>query len=199
MNNPILDPARVSEIHGNLWRGNFPLNKDREVDFAQLDSLIGSEKSGLIQICLTDNTGEVDLLEVLERTYACKFTRSAPPFLDPQWDPALMHAMPYQNRLLCWWPIEGGTTPDVTGPSAQSYDFEGLIDFISRLNEMSAKKIYVHCLNGTDRTGAVAAAYAIRNMSMSLDTAIDWASRTAAHKMSQPYLDLVKAFSSGGH
>lgn len=193
----ILDPKRVSQISGNFWRGNFPLNKNKEVDFPLLDSLIGSGSSGLVHVCLTDNTGEVDLLEVLERTYGCKFTRNAPPFLDPKWDPMQFHQMAGQNRYLYWWPIEGGTTPDVTGPSPQSYNFRGLMAFIDQILHANSKKVYVHCMNGTDRTGAIAAAYAIKYLGMSYDVAIEWASRTPAGKMSQPYLDLVKAFSSG--
>lgn len=187
-----LDPKRVSCISGNLWRGNFPL-KGRAVDFDGLDLLLGSASCGTAEICLTDNAGEADVLEILESTYDCKFTRELPPFNSKGWDPMQFHQKPGTNRYLYWWPIEGGSTPDVTGPGG--YNFKGLVAFIAQILKESPRKVYVHCMNGTDRTGAVAAAYAIRYMGANLDDAIAWSARTNAGRMSQPYVDLVTTFS----
>jgi hypothetical protein len=211
-----LIPERVSNIHANIWRGNFPLTPPvviPDVYFLLLNELlnIGPDQD-FIQICLTDNTGELDYLQVLERTYRCKFTRSTPPFADPTWDPRIAHQQfrlltneeiakdplgefkhKTQNRWVIWWPIEGGTTPDVTGPGL-GYNFAGLIAFIGRFIDESDAKVYIHCLNGTDRTGAVAAALAHVYKDMNADEAIAFASSTPAGTMDKPYLDLVRHF-----
>lgn len=190
----VLDPKRVSCISGNFWRGNFPLTKDRQVDFNQLEQLMGVGGNGLVEICLTDNAGEADLLAILEATYGCQFTRHLPPFQEPGWDPSKFHQQPGQQRWLYWWPIEGGTTPDVM--STPGYNFIGLVKFVAQIiKENPQRRIYVHCMNGTDRTGAVAAGYAIKYMGAKLDDAISWSARTPAGRMSQPYVDLVTAFS----
>jgi len=194
-----LIPERVSNIHANIWRGNFPLTKgdlDPIVDFPQLESLLNvTPDQDLIEICLTDNTGEVEYLELLELVYGAKFTRSAPPFSDPTWDPRHCFQKADTNRWVIWWPIEGGTTPDVTGPGV-GYNFRGLIAYLTRFiaETINETKVYVHCLNGTDRTGAVAAAIAFEHKGMSAKQAIEFASSTPAGTMSEPYLQLVRHY-----
>jgi protein-tyrosine phosphatase len=190
-----LNPARVAQIQGGLYRGNFPL-KGRDVDFEQLAALTDQGDRGIVEVCLTDNTGELDLLEILERTYGASFTRVAPPFQDPNYRHGAMYQQSESNRWVVWWPIEGGTTPDVTGPGQQSYNFVGLINFLQKLTAEDSRRVYVHCMNGTDRTGAVAAGYAIKAMGMNLKQAMDFAASVkAAGVMSQPYQDLVAWYS----
>jgi protein-tyrosine phosphatase len=188
------DPSRVSQIHSTLWRGNFPI-KGREVDFDGLAAII-KPTAGLVEVCLTDNTGELDLLEILERTYGAKFTRVSPPFQSVDWNPATIYQKESDSHFVVWWPIEGGTTPDVTGPNSQSYNFVGLINFLKSFVENDSRSIYVHCMNGTDRTGAVAAGYAIRAMNMNLEEAMSFAdSVKSAGTMSTPYRNLVEWYS----
>lgn len=192
-----LDPKRVAQFHGNLYRGNFPLI-GQEVAFNQLTELLGAQTNSIVEICLTDNTGELPLLEILERTYDTKFTRSAPPFDDALWAPGKVKQQPGQRHYVCWWPIEGGSTPDVLGPDPYSYDFIGLIEFLVNFQLLENSKVYIHCMNGTDRTGAVVAGYAMRALKMNIHDAFKLANAVpAAGKMSQPYVELVNAY--GAH
>jgi protein tyrosine/serine phosphatase len=55
--------------------------------------------------------------------------------------------------------------------------------------------VYVHCRNGTDRTGASVAAFAMREMGYTLDEAFKLAdSVKAAGTMNSDYVALVKAY-----
>ncbi len=183
------DPKRCAQVKGRLYRGTFPVT-GRTIDFVGLSKLIDMEH-GLLEVVLTDNTGELDLLKIVEETYECAFTRAAPPFSDPTWQPP-QATKPRTDFSCMWWPIEGGTTPDVTGPEALSYNFVGLVDCLHHVLQTFQGAIYVHCMNGTDRTGAVVAGYAMKYMGMSLEQAYAFSgSVKGAGYMSKPYRDLI--------
>jgi len=66
---------------------------------------------------------------------------------------------------------------------------------MEKLRSLENSVVYIHCMNGTDRTGAVVAAYAITYMDMDLDQAMAFAdSLKPAGVMNPDYQALVKAY-----
>ena len=115
-----------------------------------------------------------------------QFNQTSPP-----WNPGELHG---DSDKVMWWQIEGGKDSIVLGPGVVSYNFIGYVERLVVLNKMGIP-IYVHCMNGTDRTGASVAAFAMRVMGYSLKQAFTLAdSLKAAGTMNADYVKLVKAY-----
>ena len=210
----VFDPNRCALVEmcdlTPVWRGNIPINKVGEFAYHEMAVALDIEPGqALVDISLIDNIkgGERDQWLVELNAYGVpvsKFpggTNIPPQFNQPKWDPAhlLGDGIKLRNGMapghLCWWQIEGGHDGIVLGPEKQSYNFIGLIEYIGILRQGDGLFLYFHCMNGTDRTGAVVAGYAMRYMGMDLHAALEFAaSIPAAGVMSDPYKDLVGAY-----
>lgn len=211
----VFDPNRCSLVemcdYTPVWRGNIPINAKGEFAYHEMAIALDIEPGyGLIDVSLIDNIkgGERDkwLVELNAYEVPVKDFPSGPDippqFNQPKWNPArlLGNGIKLRNGTapghLCWWQIEGGHDGVVLGPEKQSYNFIGLIEYLGILRQGDGLFVYFHCMNGTDRTGAVAAAYAMRYLGMDLEMAMAFAASVPdAGVMSDPYKQLVKAYS----
>lgn len=209
------DPKRCSCIDKvgttQVWRGNIPINEQGK--FAYHEMAIGLDLEpgmALLDVSLIDNIkgGERDQWKVELDAYGVSLSqfpggKNIPPqFNQANWNPARMlgDGVHLINGVapghLVWWQIEGGSDGIVLGPEDKSYNFIGLIDFFEALRMLPNTLVYFHCMNGTDRTGAVVAAYAMRYMGLDLEMAMKFAASVPdAGVMSDPYKALVKAYS----
>lgn len=202
----VFDPKRCAHVGGNLWRGNLPLNSNRDFAFDELVAVLGIESHDpFVDVSVIDNVAgsERDVWLKEMEAFAIdvdaewpqnrpdippQFNQTAPP-----WKPNKMRGV-LNNASLVWWQIEGGDNPTVLGPSSASYNFIGFIEYVAWMNTLGAP-IYVHCMNGTDRTGATVAAFAMRALGYSLKDAFELAdSVPAAGTMNRDYVKLVKAY-----
>jgi len=210
----VFDPKRCSCIDKTgtteIWRGNIPINKNG--DFAYHEMVVGLEidhDTVLVDVSVIDNIQGAERDQWLVELGAYNVGVTAfpggvnipPQFNQPNWDPArllgdgikLKHGKAPGH--LVWWQIEGNANPGTLGPAAQSYNFIGFIEYLGVLRELDKGLVYIHCMNGTDRTGATVAAYAMRYMGMDLDTAMKFAASVPqAGIMNDDYKRLVAAY-----
>lgn len=194
-----------------MWRGNIPINVSGHFAYHELTVALGLEVGDvLVDVSLIDNVDGSERSQWLVEVSAFGIDASSdfpggsdipPQFNQPGWNPARL--LGDEVRMaggvapghLVWWQIEGGATPDVLGPDPRSYNFTGLIEYMGVLRQTRDAVVYFHCMNGTDRTGAVVAGYAMRWMGMDLAKARSLADRVnAAGKMSPPYEQLVETY-----
>jgi len=202
----IFDPKRCAHVGGNLWRGNLPLKGNRTFAFRKLIDVLGVGPSdSFVVVSLIDNVqgSERDVWQAEMEAFGVDIDAEWPrnrPDIPPQfnqttppWKPDKMRGQ-LHNGVVVWWQIEGGDNPIVLGPSNASYNFIGFIEYLAWLNSLGAP-VYVHCMNGTDRTGATVAAFSMRVLGESLQGAFELAdSVPAAGTMNQDYVSLVKAY-----
>lgn len=210
----VFDPHRCACFDkvgtAQVWRGNLPLNKEGE--FAYHEMAVGLDLepgTRLIDVSLIDNVqnSERDQWKIELDAYSVPGSLFPPgPAIPPQfnqtnWNPAqlLGDGIKLKNGSapgnLVWWQIEGGHDGIVLGPAVQSYNFIGLLKYLGELRQLDDVLIYIHCMNGTDRTGAVVAGYAITYMEMDLDAAMELAnSLVPAGVMNPDYKALVRAY-----
>lgn len=211
----IFDPNRCACIDTvgstKIWRGNLPLNRNGDFSYHEMSMTLDlGPGESLIDVSLIDNVqgSERDQWATELSTYGIgqDFFPSGPTippqFNQPDWNPAqlLGDGIHLKNGTkapgkLVWWQIEGGHDGIVLGPAVQSYNFIGLIDYLGVLRKIPDSVIYFHCMNGTDRTGAVVAAYAITYLDMDLPQAMSLAnSLKPAGTMNPDYVALVQAY-----
>ena len=190
----VFDPARCACIDKTestqIWRGNLPLNKNGEFAYHEMVVALDIEPDWqIIDVSLIDNIEGAEreqwMVELL--TYGLHpvifpdIPNTPPQFNQPNWDPRrlLGDGIHLKNGLApgswVWWQIEGGHDGIALGPEIRSYNFIGLLKYMEKLRSLENAVIYIHCMNGTDRTGAVVAAYAITYMDMDLDQAMEFA------------------------
>jgi hypothetical protein len=200
----VFDPNRCAHVGENLWRGNLPLRADRTFAFDELRKVLGIDSStSFVDVSVIDNVKgserdvwqpEVEAFGVdVDATWPSNRPDIPPQFNQtiPAWNPGSLHGS--TDRLM-WWQIEGGDNSIVLGPSKRSYNFIGYVERLAELNGIGCP-VYVHCMNGTDRTGASVAAFAMRVMGYTLDQAFKLAdSVKAAGTMNSDYVELVKAY-----
>lgn len=200
----VFDPNRCAHVGGNLWRGNLPLRADRSFAFEELRKVLGIDAgTRFIDVSVIDNVKgserdvwqpEMEAFGVdVDTTWPDDRLDIPPQFnqVAPPWNPGQMHG---DTDRVVWWQIEGGDNPIVLGPSAKSYNFIGYVDRLAELNQIGCP-VYVHCMNGTDRTGASVAAFAMKVMGYSLAKAFELAdSLKAAGTMNADYIELVRAY-----
>jgi hypothetical protein len=209
------DPSRAALVDGSgeapVWRGNLPINARNQIAYHELVNTLGLDVGdSLIDVSLIDNVEGSERAQWLVEMAAFGIDVDSEfpsgPNVPPQWNQSSWNP----GRLLgdcvrqvggtppghiVWWPIEGGTTPDVLGPDPRSYNFVGLIEYLGILRNRRGSIVYFHCMNGSDRTGAVVAGYAMRWMGASLAKAVVLANRVAAAgQMSHPYSQLVETY-----
>lgn len=211
----VFDPTRTACIDETstttVWRGNLPIDAGGHLAYPEISAALGLAKDcSFVDVSLIDNIagGERDrwLLELeaygVDADVEFPSGPNVPPqFQQPNWNPGKLlgttatYPAGSAPGSLVWWQIEGGDTPDVLGPALRSYNFVGLIEYMGVLRQLPSSAVYVHCMNGTDRTGAVVAAYGIRWQGLSLDEAFAKAdSLTAAGTMNADYQRLVQAY-----
>jgi len=210
----VFDPNRCALVemcdHTPVWRGNIPINKSGDFAYHEMAVALDIEPGhALVDVSLIDNIKGSERPQWLVELKAYGVPVSdfpggpniPPQFNQPKWSPArlLGDGIRLRNGTapghLCWWQIEGGEDGIVLGPAVQSYNFIGLIDYLGILRQGDGLFIYFHCMNGTDRTGAVVAAYAMRHMGMGLEEAMRLAASVpAAGVMSESYKNLVAAY-----
>jgi len=210
----VFDPARCECFDKTdstqVWRGNLPLNKNGDFAYHEMSVALDIDPGcSLIDVSLIDNIHGserdqwiVELAAYGVNPIAFPPAQNIPPqFNQPKWDPGklLGNGVYLKNGMapghLVWWQIEGGHDGIVLGPETKSYNFIGLLKFLGVLRTAHNSLIYIHCMNGTDRTGAVVAAYAITYLGMDLDRAMTFAdSLKPAGTMNDDYKALVKAY-----
>lgn len=208
------DPNRCSCIDkvGNttIWRGNTPLNKEGYFAYHEMAIALDLDpETLLVDVSLIDNIrgGEREQWLAEIGAYGVKVTsfpkgsNIPPQFNQKDWNPACLLGsslkLPTGDALghLVWWQIEGGHDEIVLGPEVRSYNFIGFLEYLGTLRLMENAVLYIHCMNGTDRTGATVAAYAMRYLGMDLDMAMLFASSVPqAGIMSEDYKQLVAAY-----
>lgn len=204
----VFDPNRCAHVDGNLWRGNLPLSRDLSLADGELRNVLGiDDTTNYFDVSLIDNVegserdvwlAEMDAFDVNVSHYFPQNRPDIPPQFN-QTEPLFQPARAFlvtdpKPRSVVWWQIEGGDNPIVLGPDKHSYNFIGLLERIGELCERGLP-VYVHCMNGTDRTGAVVAGYALRYMGLSLNEAFKLAAAVpAAGTMNPDYRDLVLAY-----
>lgn len=217
------DPKRVAEIRlpGDrsphlLVRGNMPLVNGyfayEDIEDA-LDLTLADDR--FISVSLIDNTGErsswsmeIDAFGVQGKDYP---SVNWPPYLrQPNWDPSQLlgtDTLSYGGRFyrgranMIWWPFEGMSEQDEAHPEvflhSPGWNFSGLVDHITgmyRDGKAPVSAIYVHCMLGADRTGALHAGLLI-NAGQDVDEAIQIVSNaTAAGAPSMDYQRLIRAY-----
>jgi hypothetical protein len=200
----VFDPRRCAHVGENLWRGNLPLLADKTFAFDELREVLGIGPSDpFVDVSVIDNVegSERDVWQAemgafginVGATWPRNRIDIPPQFnqVTPPWDPGTLHG---DDDCVMWWQIEGGEDAIVLGPDVKSYNFIGYVERLAELNEIGCP-VYVHCMNGTDRTGASVAAFAMRVMGYTLEDAFELAdSVEAAGKMNADYVKLVKAY-----
>lgn len=210
------DPARTQLIEKvgttQIWRGNIPLNASGEFAYDEISQALAfSAPTSFNDLSLIDNVQgserpqwmvELEAYGVKASSVFPSGPNIPPQFNQPHWNPARVFGQQIKTPTstgpghLIWWQIEGGSTLDVLGPAQQSYNFIGLMEYMGTLRNLPDSILYFHCMNGTDRTGAVVAGYAMKWMGKSLEEAMALANNLpAAGTMSVPYQQLVKAYS----
>ena len=210
----VFDPSRCSLVElcdqTPVWRGNLPINKQGEFAYHEMAMALDIEAgTALVDVSLIDNIkgAERDQWLVELKAYGVSVsdfpggTNIPPQFNQPNWEAAKLRGTGVHLRHgvapghLVWWQIEGEDNPSTLGPDKQSYNFIGLLEFLGVLRQGHGLFLYFHCMNGTDRTGAVAAAYGMRYMGMDLDAAMKFAASVPdAGVMSDPYKQLVAGY-----
>ena len=197
----VFDPNRCAHVTDNLWRGNLPLRADLSLADGELRNLFKiSDTTNYIDVSLIDNVdgserepwlAEMSAFEVDVDKYFPQNRSNIPPQFNqesPTFNPSRCFLCPKPKpRSVVWWQIEGGDDSIVLGPDRQSYNFIGLMERMGELCERGVP-VYVHGMNGTDRTGAV--------IGLTLKEAFDLAdSVSAAGTMNPDYRKLVQAYS----
>lgn len=218
------DPKRVAEVQlpgprspHLLVRGNMPLTDGyfayQGIEDA-LDMIFQSDR--FVSVSLIDNTGErdswseeLDAFGVLPEHFPAE---NWPPYLrQPAWNPEILQGtgilrygdLPFTRTRanLLWWPFEGMSEQDEDNAKvflhAPGWDFAGLVDHLYGIyldEHQPSTVIYMHCMLGADRTGALHAGLLIR-AGLNADEALQVASQaTEAGAPSMNYQRLVHAY-----
>lgn len=219
------DPKRVAEIllpgaksPHLLVRGNMPLNPDGGFAYQEIEEAVNMTfiQDRFVDVSLIDNTGErdswsteVEAFHVQPDTYPAA---NWPPYLhQPNWNPkgflgndSLSYGKPPRNRTrahLVWWPFEGlppNTDPEVF-LTAPGWDFGGLVEYLYGLyrnDQAPPTVIYIHCMLGADRTGALHAGLLVKS-GIGIDEALQIVSQaTDAGSPSPDYRRLARAYAA---
>lgn len=204
----VFDINRCAHVAKTVWRGNLPLRADSTFADGELRNLFHiPDTSHYIVVSLIDNVNgserdpwltEMGAFHVNVADFFPQNRDDIPPQFnqtDPPFHPGrcFLHSKP-KPRSIMWWQIEGGDNEIVLGPSSKSYNFIGLMERMGELCERGIP-VYVHCMNGTDRTGAVVAGFALRYLNSSLEEAFKLANSVkAAGMMNDDYRALVRAY-----
>jgi hypothetical protein len=208
------DPTRVAVVDSFkgsvLVRGPFPITSDGSFAYSGIlqRSGVGRTFSSVVSISLIDCTGEHDMLRAEEEAFGLSdlWPQSYwPPFTQSGYDSRAVHGSSvlaedgsrYPGGMI-WWPIEGLARNQ--DPSQMmgwpGYNLVGLIDYLHELlSAPESRLIYFHCSLGADRTGGLAACYAMRYMGMDFSHALSFASRaTPAGSPNEDYVRLIEEF-----
>jgi hypothetical protein len=218
------DPKRVSEIHlpnfkspHLMVRGNLPLI-DGKFAYREIENTLDMTFSDDRFLCvsLIDNTGErgswAEEFEAFQVSTDGYPAANWPPYLhQPDWSPRIplgngvLHFGPEgQTRSkanLVWWPFEGMSEQDTGNPEvflkSPGWNFGGLVEYLHEIYHdwsIPSSVLYLHCMLGADRTGALVAGLMIRS-GMDVGTALQIVSQeTAAGAPSMDYQRLVRAY-----
>ncbi len=210
------DPARVAVVDSHngsvLARGPFPVTSSGDFAYSGILQKVGTGPtphfSSIVVISLIDCTGEADMLRAELSTFGLPLLWEPsywPPYERPDYDPRAAHGSGLRAEdgvsypgSLSWWPIEGLSADQDPGPflGSPGYDLDGLVNHVrDLLTDPDSRVVYFHCSLGADRTGALAACYAIRHMGMDLTKALDFVSRaTPAGPPNADYVRLIEEF-----
>lgn len=193
-----------------IWRGNIPINANGAFAYHEMVAGLGmGPDTLLVDVSVIDNVkgGERPQWLVELGAYGVPVTEfpggpTIPPqFNQANWDPGCLlgDGIKVPNGKapghLVWWQIEGGANPITLGPSPKSYNFIGFLEYLGALRKLKNALVYIHCMNGTDRTGATVAAYAMRYLGMDLQAAMKLAAAVPqAGVMNKDYKELVGAY-----
>lgn len=165
----------------------------------------------LLDVCLIDNVGERWAFAPEMKAFGVDPdveypTTYWPPYLQAGYNPKKYNGTIITTEgfaaigSIVWWPIEG--LPDGHDPTvyleSPGWNLNGLVGFL--MDVMAQDKvqtaIYMHCMVGSDRTGAAHIGYLMKSMGMSLQKAIDAASKITKAPPPRPpdYMNLVQAY-----
>lgn len=167
-----------------------------------------------ISTSFIDNTGERSPWSAELKAFgedSGKFPDGSwPPYIrQPDWNPKtflgngnLVYGSLVRSRAnLIWWPFEGMSVSDDPKVFLHSpgWDFAGCVEYLYSLytdSKEPATVLYVHCMLGADRTGALHAGLLVR-VGVEVEEALKMvAAATPAGAPSSDYQRLVRAYAS---
>lgn len=188
-----------------LIRGPMPLRADESFayeDIAQATGLDLTQKT-FVDISLIDCTGEHMFLAAEMAAFGLTAPEPSywPPFLQPDYHPSkgTPSTLPGGHPAkFFWWPIEGigagaDPTPMLYSPG---YNFAGLVGRLTQLMyDPSPKNVYIHCMLGADRTGALHGGYLLKKQEP-LSRVLQLIDCTPAHLPNVDYIRLIEAYAA---
>ena len=214
------DPERAAVINlpGDksphlLVRGNMPLI-DGSFAYPEIESALNLDFDAdrFVSTSLIDNTGErgswaseLEAFGVSPEEYP---EANWPPYIrQPDWNPGRLQgngslsygAVLRGNAHLIWWPFEGMSPTDDSEVFLHSpgWDFAGCVEYLYGLYtnlQEPATVLYVHCMLGADRTGALHAGLLVRAGVGIEEALILSSSATSAGAPSPDYQRLARAY-----
>lgn len=187
-----------------LIRGPMPLKADESFAFDEIGQASGLDltQRTFVDVSLIDCTGEHAFLAAEMAAFGLSAPAPSywPPFLQPDYKPGRGTAATLGGRPaeFFWWPIEGiGKDADLTPMlGLPGYNFVGLVERLYQLmHDPNPKAVYIHCMLGADRTGALHAGYLLR-MGEPLARVMRLVNCTPAGLPSPDYIRLIEAYAS---
>jgi len=216
----MFDPKRAAVINlpvekspHLLVRGNMPLIKGAFA-YSEIESALNLDFDAdrFVSTSIIDNTGErgswsleLEAFGVLPDGYPAE---NWPPYVrQPDWNPGKLQgngSLSYgtgsrEKSHLIWWPFEGMSPTDDPGVFLHSpgWDFAGCVEYLYGLYtnlQEPATVIYIHCMLGADRTGALHAGLLVR-AGVGIEEALTISSSaTSAGAPSPDYQRLARAY-----
>lgn len=216
MTHPPFLPERIgiADAYGEnlLIRGIEPLiGDDLHFAYKEIGDAIKRDltKYNLVDVCLIDNVGERWAFAPEVRAFGIDPdivypTSYWPPYLQAGYDPKQMIGRTVRAEgfsapgSMIWWPIEG--LPPNQDPkvflSWPGWNLSGLVDHLNDLMRgLSGRNaIYLHCMVGSDRTGAAHISYLMKWKGLSKEDAIKMSQITAAPLPRNDYMMLIDAY-----
>jgi len=197
-----------------IVRGNMPLI-DGDFAYPEIENVLNCDLSvdKFVSMSSIDNTGERDSwaaeLSAFRVSPDIYPARDWPPYLhQADWAPGrlqgtgeLIYGKSFvrQKANLIWWPFEGMSPTDDAKVFLYSpgWDFAGCVEYLYGLyrdETTPAMVLYVHCMLGADRTGALHAGLLVRD-GLGIEEALGIASKaTSAGAPSPDYIRLARAY-----
>lgn len=195
----------VSKLGPNtLIRGPMPLKADESFAFDEIGQATGLDLTQrlFVDVSLIDCTGEHAFLAAEMAAFGLTAPAPSywPPFLQPSYKPSrgTETTLGGHPAEFFWWPIEGIGEGADPAPmlGLPGYNFAGLVERLYQLmHDPSPKNIYIHCMLGADRTGALHGGYLLKRQEP-LSRVMKLIDCTPAKLPTPDYIRLIEAYAA---